>query len=163
MAWTPANSDNRGVRVRALRRGAQGPIRGTISMTRLVIVTALLLPIAVAQEIPPPPKPADDGPSLEATMKFIQDKLNEQGKVDYVVTMRNSRTNAATSDPSSHSRTIADLDANAASCTVSFSDSYVDEATRADSKIELSLREAEKLAVSPVADGPNKHNAKNAQ
>jgi hypothetical protein len=36
----------------------------------------------------PPPKPADDGPSLEVTMKFIQDKLNGIGPVSYVVNVR---------------------------------------------------------------------------
>jgi hypothetical protein len=35
--------------------------------------------------VPPPPKPADDGPSLEVTMKFIQDKLNDIGPVNFAV------------------------------------------------------------------------------
>jgi hypothetical protein len=34
----------------------------------------------LAQDVPPP-KPSDSGPSLEVTMKFIQDKLNEEGPV----------------------------------------------------------------------------------
>jgi hypothetical protein len=29
-----------------------------------------------AQKMPPSPKPADGGHSLEVTLKFIQDKLN---------------------------------------------------------------------------------------
>jgi hypothetical protein len=37
------------------------------------LMSALLLP---AQRVPPPPKPADSGPSLEVTMKYIQDRLN---------------------------------------------------------------------------------------
>ncbi len=36
-----------------------------------------------AQDVPPPPKPKDNGPSLEVTMKYIQDKLNGQGAVSY--------------------------------------------------------------------------------
>lgn len=35
------------------------------------------------KSVPPPPKPVDDGPSLEVTMKFIQDKLNDIGAVNY--------------------------------------------------------------------------------
>jgi predicted alpha/beta hydrolase family esterase len=31
----------------------------------------------------PPPRPADEGPSLEVTMKFIQEKLKERGEVKY--------------------------------------------------------------------------------
>src|SRR5580700_11220871 len=41
---------------------------------------------ALAQQkksVLPPPKPADEGPSLEVTMKFIQDKLNDVGAVNY--------------------------------------------------------------------------------
>jgi hypothetical protein len=34
----------------------------------------------LAQNVPPPPKP-DTGPSLEVTMKFIVDKLNDIGEV----------------------------------------------------------------------------------
>jgi hypothetical protein len=44
----------------------------------------LALSAASAQEkktVPPPPKPADEGQSLEVTMKFIQDKLNDFGPV----------------------------------------------------------------------------------
>jgi hypothetical protein len=43
----------------------------------------LTVTVAAAQEkqtVSLPPKPADDGPSLEATMKFIQEKMNgEEG------------------------------------------------------------------------------------
>src|SRR5580700_5760517 len=34
--------------------------------------------------VPPPPKPKDEGPSLEVTMKFIQDKVDGVGPVNYV-------------------------------------------------------------------------------
>jgi hypothetical protein len=55
-------------------------------MTALFLTLLLLATTAVAQKsVPPPPKPADSGPSLEVTMKFIQDKLNEQGTFNYVV------------------------------------------------------------------------------
>jgi len=35
--------------------------------------------------VPPPPQPADNGPSLAVTMQFIQDKMNEQGKIYYTL------------------------------------------------------------------------------
>ena len=35
--------------------------------------------------VPPPPQPADNGPSLAVTMQFIQDKMNEQGKINYTL------------------------------------------------------------------------------
>jgi hypothetical protein len=46
----------------------------------------LVASVALAQErkaVPPPPKPADDGPSLEITMKFIQEKLKDMGEIHY--------------------------------------------------------------------------------
>jgi hypothetical protein len=40
---------------------------------------------AFGQDVPPPPKPAD-GPTLEVTTKYIQDRLNGEGKVSSQVT-----------------------------------------------------------------------------
>jgi hypothetical protein len=56
-------------------------------------VAVLVVSAALAQEkkaVPPPPKPTDDGPSLEVTMKFIQDKMNDQRTVGYVLTMNSA-------------------------------------------------------------------------
>jgi hypothetical protein len=47
-------------------------------MTKLCVVPSVLIFAAVtagAQNVPPPPKPPS-GPSLEVTMKYIEDKLN---------------------------------------------------------------------------------------
>ena len=89
---------------------------------RIVPVFLTLVPaasIALAQEnVPPPPQPVADhppaavqptanGPSLDATLKFIQDKVNQQGKIVYVETVTDSVTGesagasypAATADP----------------------------------------------------------------
>jgi tetratricopeptide (TPR) repeat protein len=44
----------------------------------------LTLARAPAKAAPPPPKPAGEGPSLENTMQFIQDKLNGVGAVNFV-------------------------------------------------------------------------------
>jgi hypothetical protein len=57
-----------------------------------ICFAALVVSGASAQEkksVPPPPKPNDDGPSLEVTMKFIQDKMNDHGAVGYVYTRSN--------------------------------------------------------------------------
>ena len=85
------------------------------------IVTAFLTIVLAAttalaqQAVPPPPKPAPDkpvatippaantpppavtppassGPTLDVTLKFIQDKVNEQGKIVYVESASNSLT-----------------------------------------------------------------------
>jgi hypothetical protein len=50
----------------------------------LVYLMAFGIGTARAQQnVPPPPKPADSGPSLADTMNFIQDKLNDL-KVTYM-------------------------------------------------------------------------------
>jgi hypothetical protein len=55
-------------------------------MTKSVHIAALTLLLctaaAVSQTaIAPPPRPADSGPTVAVTMKFIQDKLNDVGTV----------------------------------------------------------------------------------
>ena len=59
-------------------------------MTRWNIAFPILSLFALtsaAQDVPPPPKPADEGPSLADTMKFIEEKLGSIGRVNYVVYM----------------------------------------------------------------------------
>ena len=51
-------------------------------MTRYAFAFLLILPALQAQDVPPPPKPADDGPSLADTMKFIEEKLGSIGRVN---------------------------------------------------------------------------------
>lgn len=60
-------------------------------------VAFLAVSAALAQEkkaVPPPPKPADEGPSLEVTMQFIADKISQQGKVSYAAYGHDSSNNS---------------------------------------------------------------------
>jgi hypothetical protein len=43
-----------------------------------------------AQDVPPPPKPSGDGPSLETTMKFIEDKVTDEGTLTYTAFVSDS-------------------------------------------------------------------------
>jgi hypothetical protein len=57
-------------------------------MTRwstVFVVGALFALACAAQDVPPPPKLPDDSPSLETTMKFIEEKLGSIGPVSYIV------------------------------------------------------------------------------
>jgi|CZKF01.1.fsa_nt_gi hypothetical protein len=56
-------------------------LRILISILVLTAFSAAFAQTAIA----PPPQPAADGPSLAATMQFIQDKMNEQGKINYAL------------------------------------------------------------------------------
>jgi hypothetical protein len=52
-----------------------------------VVSCAVLLsgPAFAQQPVAPPPQPADNGPSLAATMQFIQTKLQERGRLSYPI------------------------------------------------------------------------------
>jgi hypothetical protein len=56
---------------------------------RILLAASLLCGVAFTltaqQTVAPPPKPAESGPSLAVTMKFIQDKMNDQGKINYAL------------------------------------------------------------------------------
>ena len=61
-----------------------------------------------------PPKPADSGPSLEVTMKFIQDKMNEHGTVGFVLT-----SPGGTNDVFSREYVlVSDVVADSSTCTL---------------------------------------------
>jgi len=66
----------------------------------VLLTLVLTASLALAQEsVPPPPQPAPDkppaassGPSLEVTLKFIQDKVNQQGSISYSESIINAST-----------------------------------------------------------------------
>jgi hypothetical protein len=86
-----------------------------------VCFATLVVSAALAQQkkaVPPPPKPADEGPSLEVTMKFIQDKLNDIGPVNYVVYYHD---NVAGTDWTNKFRVqVTNAVADASACRVSY-------------------------------------------
>lgn len=77
-------------------------------------LTLCILGSALAQDVPPPPKPADNGPSLAETMAYIQDKLNMHGKVEYQATYQ------APMGTTTFSVEVYGAEANASRCTLSW-------------------------------------------
>jgi hypothetical protein len=59
----------------------------TLRTTLSILAVGLIATISPSAQtaVAPPPEPADSGPSLAVTMKFIQDKLNQQGEVTFVL------------------------------------------------------------------------------
>ena len=53
-------------------------------LVSILVLTAFSVAFA-QQSVAPPPRPAADGPTLAATMQFIQDKMNEPGKINYAL------------------------------------------------------------------------------
>jgi hypothetical protein len=86
--------------------------------TRFSLAVAICLTVGAshAQEkkpVPPPPKPIDDRPNLELTMKFIQDKLNDQDTVGYLYTRSNGSGALFR-----HHYLLSDVVADASTCTL---------------------------------------------
>jgi hypothetical protein len=67
-----------------------------------------------AQKKAAPPKSVDDGPSLEATMKFIHDKVSEQGKVNFAVFTHDDITGE--DGAAQYSFEVTDLSLDATNC-----------------------------------------------
>jgi hypothetical protein len=87
-------------------------------------------------------KPVSESPSLEATMKFIQDKLSGQGRIQYDYVYREALTTART-------REFAAVVADPKTCAMSFSihATGVSSVTTSDSdqQIQFSLKDVDKI------------------
>jgi hypothetical protein len=64
-------------------------------MRRSIILAMFLSFLAKAQDVAPPPKPTDDGPSLEVIIRFIKDKLIENASAKWKLTVSNSSTDGS--------------------------------------------------------------------
>jgi hypothetical protein len=60
-------------------------MKSCLMMMCFAVLAVSTAPAQQKKAVPPPPKPADQGPSLEVTMKFIQDRLSEQGRLSFEV------------------------------------------------------------------------------
>jgi len=114
---------------------------------RIAILALAAMGWAVAQDVPPPPKPADEGPSLEATMKFLQDKL--PGQVNYIVYVHDNL--AGTDGTESRSDGTSSVYADAGHCRVGYHGRHtVDGASVAEGDQRVLLKQVEDITVMPV-------------
>lgn len=82
------------------------------------VLTAFSASIA-QQPVAPPPQPAADGPSLAVTMQFIQDKLNQQGKISYAL-YTHDNSNGEDWPVYQISITVTNVIANPATCRITW-------------------------------------------
>jgi len=68
--------------------------------------------------VDPPPRAEDDGPSLAETTKFIQRKLSELNKVNYLIYVHNNQNGIDYSE--SRVDELTSVQANAIVCTISY-------------------------------------------
>jgi hypothetical protein len=121
------------------------------------IITAFLTIVLAAtvaqaqQSVPPPPQPVPDkpaGPSLEVTMKFIQDKLNEIGTVNFAGYVHDSSNN--TDGVQKFSATFSNVVANPGACTLSYHRLVFNSGSKEhDENVIINLRDVQSIAVLP--------------
>jgi hypothetical protein len=93
--------------------------------TAFLILSSLALPCA-AQDVPPPPKPADSGPSLDVTMKFIQDRLKDSSAVGWVTTLHDVVAQNAGA-PEKLAQSVGEVTVTPGACTVAYRRTVVDD------------------------------------
>lgn len=88
-------------------------------LTHTILVALLFVSALRAQDVPPPPKPPDTGASLEVTLKFIQDKVADEGKLSYVASVADA-SQPGTEWSNQFSVEITNLSGDASACRLSF-------------------------------------------
>jgi hypothetical protein len=126
-----------------------------------VCFAVLVVSATLAQEkktVPPPPKPTDEGPSLEVTMKFIQDKLSGVGPLNFVIYAHDNV--AGTDGPVKATDELANVSADASACRITYDWKAVrDTRTIENFKAWLSLKDVGDIVVMPYETFQEENNA----
>lgn len=106
----------------------------------------IALSAAFAQRpVPPPPKPADSGPSLAVTMQFIQDKLNSIGQVNWTAFVTDPSGNPQPPLQPGVQITVSTMDPS--KCVMTYR--YLEPATHADSMRTVAFASVVNVTVEP--------------
>jgi len=131
--------------------------------TKVLFVAACALgsrAVLYGQDVQPPPKPDENGPTLEFTMKYIQDRLNSE-----IGWREDAHTNAGDRHYAMN-YIISGAEADPKSCTLAFRWAYniqfVDNAgsppAATESDVNLSMRDVAKLVVELRSDRDKRRN-----
>jgi hypothetical protein len=114
---------------------------------RFQLLTLAFAGTALAQDVPPPPKPQDEGPSLETTMKFLQDKL--PGTVNFIEYAHDdvAGTDVGTSKQSIE---VSNVSANAGRCRISNHRETIADRTTINEDVEILLKHVQEITVTPL-------------
>ena len=115
-------------------------------MIRLAVAVMVFVSSAGAQDVPPPPKLADDGPSLADTMKFIEEKLGAIGRVNFVFYIHNDLNgNDTTSKESVEDRNVR---ASVQGCRIDYHESLSRNGEVAfDKDLSFALKDVQEVVV----------------
>ncbi|MGA7410093.1 MAG: hypothetical protein WBW33_06380 [Bryobacteraceae bacterium] len=120
-------------------------------MKRYSLAFLLILPTLAAQDVPAPPKPGAAGPSLAATMGFIQDKLNGEGDVRWVRGYRSG-------DQLAWTYRISGATADENSCTLAFRQTESASSFSNIADVKVSFKNINKLTVLPLSVDESERN-----
>lgn len=114
-------------------------------LTMILTVSAA----SAQQSVAPPPRPAADkpaGPTLEVTMRFIQDKLNEVGTVNFAGYLHDSSNN--TDWVQKLSSATSNVVANSDACSLSYHRLVMNNGKpEHDENVFISFRDVQSVAV----------------
>jgi hypothetical protein len=115
----------------------------------------LTLGTAWAQDIAPPPRPGDNGPSLEATLKFIEAHLGDSGVInyreDYIADPKKGKMEKVEGGWE-----ISNAASNPRTCEISFQSRFwVVGQREVKQTIRFSFGDVRKLMVMPYKDASN--------
>lgn len=127
------------------------------AVSPVVFATLLGSIAALAQtSVAPPPRPADSGPSLQATMQFLQDKLSDIGKVTYTFSSHDSNTGQDRTD--NFTNEVSQV--RASQCRIDYHwDAEVVGADPIQGDYWISLHDTEDVVVEPMEKYQNELNA----
>lgn len=121
-----------------------------------VCCVILLSGTGVALAVPPQPNPVDSGPSLATTMQFLQEKLNEQGKMNWTTHYHDSADN--TNWIYTFIFEISSVVADPAACSIGYHYKITrDGAQVSDSDASLSLHDVQDLTLTTGDQRQNKN------
>lgn len=128
---------------------------------RKLLVACLFCGIAFtlsAQQPTPPPRPAENGPTLAATMQFIQDKLNDLGRVSFVEFFQD--TNDGSTSTTTDTNEITNVFADPVQCRISYHRRTTEDGRLyKDVNSTFSLRDVQNITVMPHEKANNEWNA----
>jgi len=130
----------------------------TSAVRAFPVLFLLSLQLARAQDVPLPPKPQDAGPTLEATLKFIQYKL--PSKVSYIEHLHNDLK--GTDDSQKWTMETSNVSADTGRCTLAYQ-YQMNVGDRTDSgatRYVLPLKNVSDIEVMPYEEAMNLKSAK---
>jgi hypothetical protein len=121
-------------------------------------VCGIALTLCAQKAVAPPPKPADSGPTLAVTMQFIQGKLSDIGKVNYVGFYQNTTDGSTFSN--TYTNAVSNVFADQSQCRISYHwTTTTDGVPKEDANHWIPLNDVQNIVVKPFAQYQTEMNA----